>query len=270
MKKFVATILFILSFMPAVVFADTATSTLPSAADIQTAKNQFTLELLKDFTPKQVSKIILNPNLKLDTVVVQKGVTGAGFNYFSQEFGLITTSTIKTGLNFRSKNWKYLKRAYETYGTESYYILGILRLETYFGAYNPKRLAANSLYSIYVLDPTRRNFALREFKTLFKLSQKNGFDLFSVRGSVAGAYGLPQFIPSSVTKFAVDGNFDKKIDMFNNADAIMSVGNYLKMNGWGSSDAQKQSAVYAYNHDQGYVDAVMAYGNAIKQIIEGK
>ena len=55
----------------------------------------------------------------------------------------------------------------------------------------------------------------------------------TVRGSYAGAMGAPQFIPSSYRNFAIDGDGDGLIDLFENwDDIVMSVANYLKVNGW--------------------------------------
>lgn len=238
-------------------------------ADLQAAKNSFISELLQNFTPFDVIRVVYDPRLTLDYSVVRKGATGSGFDYFSEEFGLITPATLKDGLKYRADNWKYFKKTYQIYGTESYYILGILRLETYFGQYKAPRSLPNSLYSVYVLDPARRNFALREFKNFLFMTQANGADPFTVKGSTAGAFGIPQFIPSSYHAFAVDGNGDRRVDLFNNADAIVSVGNYLKKNGWGGTEAAKRKAVYAYNHDEGYVNAVMAFGDAIREKVEG-
>lgn len=260
--------LFIVSIfiLPQASFAQEAT--LPDQAAIDAGKNSLVFELLQSFSVQDVINFIFDSRLTLDSSVVRKGATGTGFDYFSEEYGLITDKTLADGLKFRKDNWKYFKKAYSAYGTESYYILAIIRLETYFGQYKGGRNVANSLYSIYVLDPQRRNFAKRELTNFLTLTKKNKIEPFSVKGSTAGAFGIPQFIPSSFQTFAVDGNGDKKVDLFNNADAIMSVGNYLKKNGWGATLEERRAAVYSYNHDEGYVNAVIAYGDAIKERVE--
>lgn len=252
--------------MPRISFAQE--TSMPDPAAIDAGRNSLVFELLQSFSVQEVINFIFDSRLVLDPSVVRKGATGTGFDYFSEEYGLITEKTLADGLKFRKDNWKYFKKAYGAYGTESYYILGIIRLETYFGQYKGSRNVANSLYSIYVLDPTRRNFAQRELVNFLNLTKKNKIDAFAVKGSTAGAFGIPQFIPSSFQTFAVDGNGDKRIDLFNNADAIMSVGNYLKKNGWGATLEERRAAIYSYNHDEGYVNAVMAYGDAIKEEVE--
>ena len=51
--------------------------------------------------------------------------------------------------------------------------------------------------------------------------------------SYAGAIGLPQFMPSSIRSFAVDGDGDGRIDLKQSPkDAIASVANFMKKHGW--------------------------------------
>jgi membrane-bound lytic murein transglycosylase B len=58
-------------------------------------------------------------------------------------------------------------------------------------------------------------------------------DPTSVLGSYTGAIGIPQFLPSSIVQYAVDYDGNKHIDLRTSpADAIGSVANYLKQNGW--------------------------------------
>jgi len=72
-----------------------------------------------------------------------------------------------------------------------------------------------------------------------------------IRGnSTAGAQGPMQFIPSTWAAYGNGG------DVNDNRDAILAAGRYLKAAG-GPADMDK--AIYAYNHDQGYVVAVKAY-----------
>lgn len=55
----------------------------------------------------------------------------------------------------------------------------------------------------------------------------------SLKGSYAGAMGMPQFISSSFRMYAVDFDGDGKRDLWSNTtDAIGSVGNYFKRHGW--------------------------------------
>jgi len=124
----------------------------------------------------------------------------------------------------------------------------------------------NSLYTLYVLSPRRRNFALEQIDFFLRLAKKNEWELFEIRGSIAGAIGLPQFIPFSYWHFAIDGNKDDKVDLFEPVDAIYSVANYLFEHGWSDKSRAQRNAVWAYNHDRTYVNAVLAYARALKNL----
>jgi membrane-bound lytic murein transglycosylase B len=174
--------------------------------------------------------------------------------------------------------------AYRTYGVPPKVICGILRIETNFGI--PTRLspnpvgtipAINRLATLYVRPlPSEKlsqhfvrwqQFALYQLKELLKASTKFGWDLFQIPGSLTGAIGLAQFEPSSL-KVAVDGNGDGKIDLFDPADAILSIANYLVTRGWDREPMHQQCAIYAYyggnyalDPHKYYMTAVLKYAD---------
>ena len=79
----------------------------------------------------------------------------------------------------------------------------------------------------------RQAFFRRELAEFLRLCRDNGLDPAEVRGSYAGALGLPQFMPGSWRQYAVDFDGDGRIDLFASpADAIGSVAHYLAEQGW--------------------------------------
>lgn len=65
------------------------------------------------------------------------------------------------------------------------------------------------------------------------LAREQGFDPLALKGSYAGAMGMPQFISSSYRHYAIDFDGDNIIDIWNNPDdAIGSVANYFAEHGW--------------------------------------
>ena len=82
-----------------------------------------------------------------------------------------------------------------------------------------------------------------------------------MKGSWAGALGFPQFMPASL-QWAEDGDGDGKIDLFDMDDSIASVGRYLKEHGFAKSP---QRAVWDYNHEDAYVQGVLAFAAALKK-----
>jgi membrane-bound lytic murein transglycosylase B len=99
---------------------------------------------------------------------------------------------------------------------------------------------------------SKSNWAIEEMKALVELSQTRKLNPFELKASFAGAFGIPQFIPSSFKKYAVS-SFRKKPNLYLISDAILSVGNFLHENGWKDEASESQSAaLYSYNRSKDY------------------
>lgn len=110
----------------------------------------------------------------------------------------------------------------------------------------------------------KSNWAYDQLVALYKLDKIHPFDILEIKGSWAGAFGFSQFLPSSYLSWAVDGNNDNIINLFDMDDAIFSVANYLATNGWNDSEESHRKAVYHYNNSSDYVDAVLKLAEYVK------
>ncbi len=110
----------------------------------------------------------------------------------------------------------------------------------------------------------KSRWAYNELSTLLKLDKSHNLNVADLKGSWAGAFGMPQFMPTSYEAYAVDGNGDEIIDITQADDAIASVANYLYRNGWrGTMTRQKKrKAIWRYNHSYHYVDLIEDLANA--------
>jgi membrane-bound lytic murein transglycosylase B len=145
----------------------------------------------------------------------------------------LTPELIAAGARFSAQHAEDLSRAEEEFGVPAEVILGVLGVETKFGGNTGSFRAIDALASI-AFDGTRRQDYFRgELRELLLLARETGMDPLDVKGSYAGALGLPQFMPSSYRRYAVDYDGDGAIDLLKSpADAIGSIARYLKEFGW--------------------------------------
>jgi membrane-bound lytic murein transglycosylase B len=147
---------------------------------------------------------------------------------------------IGAGVRFWQDNRAALERAEQAYGVPPEIIVGIIGVETVYGQQTGNFRVMDALATLAYDFPASHPRA-RERSAYFKgeleqfLSHTNrtGIDPFALRGSYAGAMGMPQFMPTSWVKYAVDFDGDGKVDLFNSpADVIGSVANYFKAFNW--------------------------------------
>lgn len=216
------------------------------------------------FSDEEIQKIFTDSRITLYPDILEK--RGHGINYMSKKFGLLTRASVKRGQMVIIKNKAVFEEIEHKYGVEKEAVVAIYRLETNLGSYEGKYLVFNGLLTLAVLENRRSAWAEKELLNLLTFCKNNNKDPLSIKGSWAGAFGLCQFIPSSVLKYAVDGNGDGEIDINNFSDAMSSIANYLKSNGWeNNSLKKKKQAIWSYNHCDNYVKAVLAYANACKK-----
>ncbi len=140
---------------------------------------------------------------------------------------------IAAGTAFWNTHRRALERAERIYGVPPEYILGILGVETFYGRNAGRWRVVDALTTLAFDYPPRASFFRSELEQYLLLTRESGADVFSMRGSYAGAIGIPQFMPSSTRRYAVDFDGNGSIDLRGSAaDAIGSVANFLKEHGW--------------------------------------
>ena len=147
---------------------------------------------------------------------------------------------IRAGVAFWQSNRELLVRAEQEYGVPAEIIVGIIGVETIYGRDTGSFRVMDALTTLAFDFPQnhprtqeRSDYFKGEVEQFLTLQSRRGGDPFGVRGSYAGAMGLPQFMPSSWAKHAVDFDGDGVIDLWQSpADVIGSVANYFKAYGW--------------------------------------
>ena len=145
----------------------------------------------------------------------------------------VNPERIKFGLEFWRKHRQTLHNAEQKYGVPQEIILAVIGVETVYGRDAGKYRVLDALTTLAFDYPRRADFFRSELENYLLLARDEQYDLLDMRGSYAGAMGIPQFMPSSHRKYAVDFNGNHKIDLLNEpVDAIGSVANYLQSYGW--------------------------------------
>ena len=161
-------------------------------------------------------------------------------NWAAYRSRFIEPRRIEAGVAFWQRHQATLTRAEQTYGVPASIIVGILGVETLYGQHMGNFRILDALATLSFDFPQahprareRQAFFRGELEHFLRMAQRSGADPQSWRGSYAGAMGMPQFMPSSWSHFAVDFDSDGRIDLWNStADAIGSVANYFQAFQW--------------------------------------
>ncbi len=137
------------------------------------------------------------------------------------------------GVAFWHRHAALLKRAQKEYGVPPEIVIAILGVETQYGRHRGQWPVLDALTTLTLRYPPRAAFFRQELEQYLLLAREQRLDPLRVKGSYAGALGMPQFIPSSWRRYAVDFDGDRKRDLLgSNADIIGSVAHFLRAHGW--------------------------------------
>lgn len=145
----------------------------------------------------------------------------------------ITDTRIARGVDFWRQHEAALARAEQEYGVPAQIIVSIIGVETFFGRNTGNYRVIDALSTLGFDYPPRAPFFRKELREFLLLAREQQVDPRTLKGSYAGAMGLPQFMPSSFRAYAVDFDGDGHINIWTDPDdAIGSVASYFKRHGW--------------------------------------
>ena len=152
---------------------------------------------------------------------------------FADYFGKRVSQTrIEQGRALYREFGGFLAELTHQYGIPGQYLVAFWGLETNFGSYLGGMPTLDSLVTL-ACDPRRSEFFTTEFFLALKLMEREELAAMDMKGSWAGAVGHTQFMPSNYLRYAIDGDDDGKIDLWNSRrDALASAANFLSQLGW--------------------------------------
>jgi membrane-bound lytic murein transglycosylase B len=171
--------------------------------------------------------------------LVTPAATPGRKNWLAYQARFIEPIRINAGVKFWRDNEATLQKVSQQTGVPPEIIVGIIGVETIYGRYMGNFRVLDVLTTLTFNYPDTPNRADRQatfrknLEDYLVWTRNAGIDPATMVGSYTGAIGIPQFLPSSIIQYAVSFNGSGPVDLRNNpADAIASVANYLKQQGW--------------------------------------
>ena len=191
----------------------------------------------------------MNGSRNLPNIINIMNRPGESKPWYDYKTNFMSESTIQRGVRFKSQYADTLNRAEQQFGVPQSVILGILGVETGFGANKGNFITRDALATLAFRYERRAAYFQDELSALIAWTYKDGIPANSVVGSYAGAIGYPQFMPSNIPKYGVDYDGNGHIDLRNSAvDAIGSIANYLAQHGWQRNQPIGFAARYTGNN----------------------
>lgn len=145
----------------------------------------------------------------------------------------LTPERIQQGVLYWQKHATALRYAQQHYGVPTRVIVAIIGVESHYGERTGTYIALNALSTLAFNYPQRSKFFTKELAQFLLLTKEQQLPALSTKSSYAGALGIPQFMPSTYRHYAVGYAKKSHANIITvDADAIVSIANYLRVNGW--------------------------------------
>jgi membrane-bound lytic murein transglycosylase B len=240
-----------------------------------------------------VQSIYRNPAVKLDPRIIAGNIKRREKTLNYSQY--LTGASVLKAKNYLNEHRASLEKASEKFGAPPSIVVAILTVETRLGTYTGKYPTINVLSTMALAgdpqvqekifyffgdrinDPAvkkqtlaslnrREKRGYNELKFLLIYLGRNRLDPLNIKGSVEGAIGIPQFMPSNIGSYGQDGNSDGVVDLFNHDDTIASVAYFLSAHQWEKARKveDKKKVLLHYNRSIYYVDTVWALAEKLK------
>lgn len=169
--------------------------------------------------------------------LIMPAPAGQAKNWAAYRARFIEPIRLKAGVAFWNRHAETLERAEALTGVPAALIVGVIGVETLYGRHTGTFRVLDALATLSFDFPTGRSdrsgFFRQELEAFLVWCRREGKDPQQVLGSYAGAIGWPQFMPSSILRYAVDFDGDGHIDLERSVDDVIgSVARYLMDFGW--------------------------------------
>ncbi len=241
------------------------------------------------FSSPYIEQLLNRPEAKFLPQIMPKKLLHDEYKLNYAQF--LKKERIARARRFMKEQKAFLQALEERYGVPKEVLVAIFLVETDLGRYPGRYRTFNVLASLALsenwgqirrylprdLPPDeeerlrrfmarRAKWAFRELCALLRYAQANEFDPLSIKGSIFGAFGLPQFVPTSALSYGVDWDGNGKVNLFDLQDALASMANYLHQRGWKGvlTYQQRIKVIKTYNNSQPYAETVLKIAERLK------
>lgn len=207
------------------------------------------------FTHEELSDWLSQARIRDDIIeAVYRPKEGLPWHEYRKLF--VNDDRARHGLKFWKANAETVFRSSNEYGVPPEIIVAIIGIETFYGRQGGAYRVLDALVTLTLHYPERSAFFRNQLVEFLLLARELKRSPLDIKGSYAGAMGVPQFIPSSYRLYAVDFDGDNKRDLTDMDDAIGSVANFLKQHGWKRGEpivgeVQLNGSMYAWIENNG-------------------
>ncbi|WP_083960784.1 lytic murein transglycosylase [Thermodesulfobacterium hveragerdense] len=257
---------------------------------VEDLKNRIKIDLKGKVPEEYIEKVFSSPELAYLPNLMIKRLTWKEAKLPYHQF--LEDQRVERAKNFLKENLEFLENLEKTFEVDKEVIVAIFLVETNLGQNTGKFPVLNVFFSLtlsgnkdllknFVYDETisldeernsniiakRSSWAYDELLYFLTICYQNKWDPFSIKGSIFGAFGYPQFVPKSYVIYGYDWDQDGKVDLFNMEDALASIANYLKKEGYtfNGTIEQKKTVIMKYNLSEPYANTVLAIAERLKK-----
>ncbi|MFC4158173.1 lytic murein transglycosylase B [Chitinimonas lacunae] len=163
--------------------------------------------------------------------ILDRPSTSRPYYEFRPDF--VNATRIRLGVQFWREHSELLAAVADRYQIDPEYLVAVLGAETMWGRNTGSFRVLDALSTIAFDYPRRAEYFRKELREFLLLAREDGINPLSLKGSYAGAMGMPQFMPSSFRAYAADWDGDRRHDIWSNpGDTLASVANYFRAHGW--------------------------------------
>ena len=179
----------------------------------------------------------------------------------------VNRERVRGGVLFWTENTRTLDEVVSEYKVSPEILVAIVGVETRYGKHKGNYPVLDSLSTLAFAYPPRAKFFRSELKHYLLMAREEKFDPLSLKGSYAGAMGMPQFIPSSFRHYAVDFDKSGQRDLWDSVpDVLGSIGNYFKRHGWKAGEPVAHKVEVSGLKYQALIDGSLKPRHSVEQL----